>query len=182
MAKRKLKIEDDDYLVTSRQTGELVNTFGTGDYIVHKEQSEYAKKHIINFNKGEGFVKLYDNALDVLRERLTPTEYVLAISLAKFVSYQDCILRLDKKVLTMQDIAEALNMEYPTIRRLIPQLVSKGVLGIFKVGSIEDPKHMIRVIMSNPYVYVRGQDVCKTTISLFEDTGWDKLIKVESKK
>lgn len=175
-AKKEINIEKEDFLVVDQQSGEVVNTFGAGDLIIHKEQSEYTRKYAVSFNKGESFVKLYDKTLSILRKKLTPTEFMLAISLAEYVSYKDCIFRNDGKILDMQDISKLLDIDYSSVRRLIPSLTKKGVIGVCKVGCIENPKLLTKAIICNPFIYSRGQDIDKTAIGLFENSGWREII------
>jgi len=176
---KEIEIKDGDYPIINDATGEVIDVFKKGDKITRGQQSEYAEKYEINFNKGAHFVKLYDDAVDVLRKHLTPTEFMLAIALEKYVSYKDCVLRSNGKVMTMQDIASGLDMDYGTVRRLISSLTKKGVVGIHKTGCIEKPSIMIKVITCNPYIYVRGNDVDKMAITLFEKSGWKKLLNGE---
>jgi len=173
---KEIEIKDGDYVIVNPNTGEFIDTYGEGDRIVHKEQDEYAQKYIINFNKGEPFVKLYDKAVDILRRKLSATEFMLAISLEKFVSYKDSILRHNGKIMNMQDIATELDLDYGTVRRQVSSLTKKGVLGIHKTGCVDNPKIMVKAITCNPYIYLRGNDINKMSVALFEKSGWDKLL------
>lgn len=177
-----INIEENDWAVVNPETGEIVNKLSEGDKIVRKEQSEYQQQYVINFNKGKSFVKLYDETLEILSERLTPTEFLLVVRLAKHVSYKDSILRYNGKIMTMQDISDTLKIDYGTIRRLIPSLVRKGILGIHKTGCAENPKLLIKAITCNPYIYVRGNDISKMAIGLFEKSGWDKILSANKRE
>lgn len=176
---KEIEIKDGDYPIINDATGEVIDVFKKGDKITRGQQSEYTEKYLTNFNKGESFVKLYDKTMSILRKNLTPTEFMLALSLAEYVSYKDCILRHNGKAMTMQDIADILDMEYSSVRRLVPSLTKKGVLGVHKTGCVENPKIMIKVITCNPFIYVRGNDIDRTAVGFFEKSGWNKLINDE---
>lgn len=170
---KEIQINENEWAVID-QNGEIVNKIREGDKIVRKEQTEYQQQYITNFNKGESFVKLYDKTISILRKKLTPTEFLLAFSLVEYVSYKDSILRCNGKIMDMQDISDKLEMDYSTVRRLVPSLVRKGILGIHKTGCAENPKLLIKAITCNPYVYIRGNDINRMAVALFEKSGWDK--------
>lgn len=82
--------------------------------IILEEKVEYDNENNIieDFNKGEKFVKLFDCVIPELRKRLTPSEFVFAISLSNFVSYNDCVLRKschgNSVIIDAKDIADLL--------------------------------------------------------------------------
>jgi len=181
---KEVKIEEDDWIVLDPKTGNIIGTYGADDKIVHNEdkKNEYIKNHIVDFNKGVGFVKLYNGVAGVLREELTPTEFIVAISLVDYISYDNCIIRFHKNILTMNDLANELNMKYQTIRRVIPSLVRKGVIGSFRTGNINDCKTISKCYLVNPYIYFRGMDLSKSVYDLFIHTGWkERLEHIEEK-
>lgn len=158
------------------ETGEFLDDIYEKDKIVHyKEESPEDK--IYNFNKGESFVKLY-LGVNELRKHLTPGEFTVALSLADFVCYDDCILRKgghhNGKILTIKELADEMDVNYDALRKTITTLNKKGVIGIHKTGCKDKPNVLVKAITVNPYIYSRGNNVNKTILSLFEHTNWNK--------
>ena len=160
--------------VVDVETGECVEDIYEKDKVMHyKEKSPDDK--IYNFNKGENFVKLY-LGVNELRKHLTTNEFTIAISLADFVCYDDCILRKgghhNGKILTIKELAEEMEIQYDAFRKTITSLVKKGVIGIHKTGCKDNPKIMVKAVTVNPYIYSRGNNVNKTILGLFEHANW----------
>ena len=86
-----------DAEIIDKETGEiLTSSIGDKSRVIVETKVEKEPDEVVyssNFNQGESFVKLYDEVVPALREHLTPSEFVFAISLSQFVSYNDCILR-----------------------------------------------------------------------------------------
>ena len=167
--------------VVDRESGEILTEILPGDKIKRKEQEEkakeYLKEHIMNFNKGASFVKLYDDVLEKLGEELTDPEFKVAVRLAKHVSYEDCILRYNGtkkgKILEREDLCDILNMNYKTCSRIINSLIKKGVLGEHRTGSIEGDRKITKTFTCNPFIYTRGKNIEKGVVDYFyEKSGW----------
>jgi hypothetical protein len=166
--------------VVNKRSGKTTDYIKEGDKIKHKEtnkkKEEYLRDHEIDFNDGVPFVKLY-KGMNNLRKYLTTGEFTIAVSLADYVSYEDCVIRRgghhNGKILTIKELAEEMEIEYDSLRRTITSLVKKGVLGIHKTGCKDNPKILIKAITVNPYIYNRGKDVSKTALSLFSHTKWN---------
>lgn len=145
------------------------------------EKKKYLDSHIMKFKDGDIFVKFYLEAIPVLRKHLTPSEFVFAVSIAEFVSWQDCVLRKgthgNNHIIDMKELSELLDMDYGVVRRLVSALKKKGVIGKHETGTIlEDSDSKAKVVYTvNPYIYFRGVDVNKTVASFYENTGWDNL-------
>jgi hypothetical protein len=167
------------------ETGEILTDIYEGDKIKHKEddekKKEFLKKYDPEFNKGESFVKLYDKTLAVLRRHLKPAEFVFAISLAEYVSYEDGILRKgghgNGKFLTMEDLAQEMNVDYNVVRRIMPVLTKRGIVCKYEVGCVENPKLKVKGYVCNPWIYMRGTAMNRTIIGLFEKSGWKQLLE-----
>lgn len=121
-----------DAEIVDKETGEiLTSSIGDKSRVIVETKVEDPDEVLYssNFNQGESFVKLYDEVVPALREHLTPSEFVFAISLSQFVSYNDCILREtnhgNSKIIDAKEISELLNMDYSTTRRLISSLIKK---------------------------------------------------------
>lgn len=147
-----------------------------------KAKKEYEETHIMNFNKDKKFVKLYTDGLPILKEHLTPTEFMFTILLAEFVTWEDCILRAtsngNSHVINAKEIAELLNMDYGVVRRLISALKRKGVIGKHETGSIL-PNADIKannVYTANPYIFFKGINVNSTVATFYQNSGWQQLL------
>lgn len=149
------------------------------DIVNHKKENEKFDK---NFNKGVGFVKIYDDMIDALADKLTLAEFRFAIRLTHHMSYDDGILRTkghkQGKVLTIKDMSELLNINYANCCKLINALIDKGVIGKHITGNIDNPGTELPCFTCNPYIFMRGKKMDRSIISLFAKSGWDTL-KVE---
>ena len=156
-----------------------IDTLQVGDKITHmrdivnrqKENEKYDK----NFNKGVGFVKIYDDMIDALAENLTLAEFRFAIRLTHHMSYDDGILRTkghkQGKVLTIKDIGEL----FANCCKLVNALINKGVLGKHVTGNVDNPGTEIPCFTCNPYIFMRGKKMERSIISLFAGSGWDTI-------
>lgn len=179
--------EEDEIVayVVSADTLEITDSFRYGDS--YKKKTKEDKKKILEFlvqedectefNKGENFVKLYDDILEELNKHLSLAEFNFTIRLAKHVSFRDCILRTNGnpngKILDAKDIAALLEMDDSNVRRLISSLVKKGVLGRHTTGCKDDPSKQFKTITCNPFIFTRGNKINNTAISLFMDSRWN---------
>lgn len=163
------------YHVVDFETGEIIDDIGPGDKIVHKKEKK--DDIIYDFNNDKSFVKLY-LGVNELRKYLTQGEFTVAISLADFVCYNDCILRegghRNGKILTIQELADEMEMNYDALRKHISSLVKKGVIGIHKTGCKDAPNKMVKAITVNPYIYTKGNNVNSTILSLFSESQWNR--------
>ena len=179
--------EEDEIVavVVDVATQTITDTFRYGDS--YKKKSKEDKKKIleflaqedecIEFNKGENFVKLYDDILEELNKHLSLAEFNFTIRLAKHVSFKDCILRTNGnplgKILDAKDIAVLLEMDDSNVRRLISSLVKKGVLGRHTTGCKDDPSKQFKTITCNPFIFTRGNKINNTAFSLFANSRWN---------
>jgi hypothetical protein len=165
-------------LIISEETGELIETIQTGDSIkiTRQEQKDYARKHDIQFNSKEDFIKFFIKNTDKMADNLNFAELGLLLSLTKFICYEDCILRTGGRhngnVLTVKELAVLLKQNEKSLYRQITNLKSKGVLCICGIGSIYEHEHNKKVIIINPYIFCRGNIVNNTIKALFENSGW----------
>ena len=148
-------------LMIDYKTGEIKDNMYPGDQITiqREEQLKYAREHIINFNKGKSFVKIYDESIGLLERYLTPPEFKFALCLATHVSYADCIIRRTRDprsmILSMKDIAEIHGYKYDYVRKIMSQLKKKGVIGRHETGTIltKNAQNIDIVYTVNPYIY-----------------------------
>ncbi|MBQ0090623.1 MAG: hypothetical protein KBT27_14960 [Prevotellaceae bacterium] len=169
--------------VIDADTGVIIDELEAGDKIKHKRDEQKRQDHLDkyqeNFNEGVRFVKLFDEVLDTLSERLSVSEFRFAVRLAKHVSYDDCILRTNGhgngKFLDITDISNLLGENYKTTSRIMNGLIKKGVIGKHVTGCLEDPNVLVQCYTCNPYIYMRGTKVEKTILALFEKSGWKDI-------
>lgn len=166
--------------VISVETGEVMDDIYDGDKIVHpKEKIENGI--IYNFNADKPFVKLYLGVFK-LRKYLTPGEFSIAVSLADFICYEDCILRKgghkNGKVMTMKDVAKEMELNYDYIKKTFSVLRKKGIISLFDMGNINNSKNVKinkieKGIAVNPYIYTKGTNINSTILGMFTDSGWN---------
>ena len=182
----KKKINGYNVMHVDKDTGEILcETTGCTEIIDNskteseKKRLEYIESHVMSFNKGEKFVKLYDETIKILRKNLTPSEFMVAISLAEYTSYEDCIIKQgghgNGHDMNMNDLAEELGIEYTRISKIIKSLIQKGVIGRFETGNTYDNK-LRKVYIANPYIYFRGNNVNKSVANYFSNSGWKELL------
>lgn len=163
-------------------SGEILAEFYEGDIVSirRKEQQEYANNHYIGFSKGESFVKLIVNNVIPLFRELSKPEYAVAMALTSFISYDDCIIRFNNKVLDVKDIHRLLNgtqenKGYENTRRIINNLIKKEVL-IYDYTFNNNNKR-IKCLIANPYIFFKGSDILKRSADLFKDSKWYKQLQ-----
>jgi hypothetical protein len=166
--------ENDPYLIMSNETGEIVGSIGYGDSIRRKEQDEHFKEYDDNFNEGEKFVKIFDKTLSQLIKKLTNGEIAFVIKLLPYISFKDGILRDEnKKILTINNLAEKMELTHEGVRKVLMSLIAKGVLGEHRTGCIDNPKIINKCITVNPFIFMKGKQMNRTIIGLFEKTEWN---------
>lgn len=174
-------------VVVDNMTGEIVDEFHEDeDYKKYNvkdalKKDFYLKTHVMGFNKGKTFVKLFDDVIPILNKYLTPPEFKLAICLSSHVSHEDCILRkanrADSSPLDIHDICEIYGYKYDYCRKLFRKLISKGIIGKHITGSIifEYDGDVKEVYTVNPYVYFRGINANATVVGFYKDSGWKDI-------
>lgn len=176
-------IEEKEILATLVDAdGVVIDYIYAGDKVVHKDEEKPTDKYYFDFNRDKKFVKLYSGMSSLKRNlKLNDAQFAVMIELSDYVSYEDCILREgghgNGKILTIGDLADKLEMKYDTLQKIMSVLVRKGILGIHKTGSIDNPNILTKAITVNPYVYTRGTKVNKTILGLFEKTGLQDILK-----
>lgn len=165
------------------ETGEIIcetedRTIISDGQLTSSEKAfkEHIEKYQDDFNEDQPFVKCFTNISLQLVKQLSPIECKILIALTSFVCYEDCMIRQDgrinRDILSVQDLAKILNMKYDTLQRIIRSLNIKGVLAILKVGAGDGSKKTKKALIVNPYIYVRGTSVKRTTLSMFDSTIW----------
>lgn len=171
---RKMKFEENDDCYIVDKYGEILGTLGYGDKVIREEQMKHYEEFDDSFNKGENFVKIFNKTLNKLATKLTNGEIAFVIKLLPFISYNDGILRDEnKKIVDLNDLSEYMGLTHEGVRKVIVSLISKGVLGEHKTGSIDNPKILNKCITVNPFIFMKGKQMNRTIIGLFENTEWN---------
>lgn len=186
MVKKVIGVDVD---IVSHETGEVIHTTGEDEVIristttEQKKTLKEKKKHYAkDFRKDEPYVKLYIGNLVKLKKYLTTAEFALAISLADFVSWEDCVLRYTDRasshVVTQKELAMMLDMDYANLRRLMTSLIKKGIIGKHQSGQIfhdkENDKSTVYTV--NPYVYFKGKDINKTVLAFYNERNLQNVL------
>ena len=174
-----MEMEVTHYIV-SKETGEIIDQLKVGDKVIKKEnqekQKEYFDTYETEFNKDKRFVKMFEGMNEV-RKILTGSEALILLGMLDFVSYDDGIIRKgghgNGKILTVEELADEMDVNYSTIRKTISSLTKKGIIGIHKTGCRDNPNLLIKSIIVNPYIFMRGTKMNKTILGLFEDANWN---------
>lgn len=171
-------------VLVNPDTGEIYDTYYAGDRIsiTRSEQMQYANTHIMKFNSGKSFVKIYDEVVPMLEHYLTLPEFKFAICLIPHVSYEDCIIRKTQdrgsKILSMKEIAEIHALKYDYVRKIMASLKNKGIIGKHETGSIlsnyAGENNVVYTV--NPYIYFRGSDIILPIHSFYENSGWKEML------
>ena len=145
-----------------------------------KKHKEYVDTHVLNFNKGDGFVKMFTEMAYALSLKLPAKEYQVAIGLSKFVSYEDNILKIGtgkrKHNMDLHEIADAMQTDYSRMTRIMNSLIKHGVFGIMQVGNCKT-KNIEKYYIANPYVYINGKNPETELCKYFDNSGWKEFVE-----
>jgi len=157
------------------ETGEIVETIGENDTfrILRGNQRKFIETKVKNFNRKEAFVKVFINVLLKIMDELSNAEFVIAMKLVKFISYESCALELPQGGLylpaTLKGMSAELDVGYDVFRKVISVLMKKDIIRKTKrlYGKKEYPCYVV-----NPYVFCYGQNINKADAVLFKDSKW----------
>lgn len=130
------------------------------------------------FQKEEHFVKFFYRVLPRLLDELSNQEVKVFLALMPYVSYEDCVLRRtgrgNSEILTMKSISEVTGIDYSRIRKILPVLERKGVIGHHVTGSILEGHdgEKTKVYTVNPFIYFKGNCVNKMVYEFYQKSGW----------
>ena len=70
------------------------------------------------------------------------------------------------------------------VRRIVSSLKKKGVIGKHETGSILDDtdSRISKVYIVNPYIYFRGQNINKSVLSFYNNSGWKEILDKDIEK
>lgn len=168
-------VEDEWYLI-DKSTGEIIDTVGEGDSvsIKRKEQIEFTSKYDTKFKKECAFVKSIIENVQLLYDKVTPSEYALAMKLMTYVGYDNNILMKGKKIMSTNDIAEECNLNYHNARKMIRALIDVGVLVEDRAFNINFGENKpVKCFIFNPFIAYKGTKISNTVINIFKDKGWN---------
>lgn len=158
--------------LVDRDTGELLN----GDTHEAWTQETNDIREPRTFRERDGFMKVFNSVLHELGRRLTPSELSFLILILEYVSYTDCVIRYGArgKVMGLQEMAEATEMDYTRVTRIVGQLERKGVMGHHVTGSIlrgyEGKARKVYTL--NPHIFCKGKYVNGAVVEFYAKSGW----------
>lgn len=155
--------------------GVVLDSIYEGDKIVRPKQDEYKNKYAINFKKGDTFVKVFTNPITELFKELPTKEFAVAMAIMPFISYKDGILRYNGKIANGKTISDALGENYDTFKRIITSLIKKNVLNKIERPSDTYQNKTKKCLVVNPFIFLRGQDIEKDIVELFEGSKWANI-------
>lgn len=159
--------------VIDLETGEIINTIRQGDRVYRKESKDAIEGKVIDFNKGESFVKAYDDGMKKVRGKLSNAQYSFLWCILPQMEYNTNILRNDDgTILERKDFTKITGMKYNANRKLLLSLVETGIIGMWQVGSLDKKGIMFNCFVVNPYVFHKGTMIYEGLLELFAKTGW----------
>lgn len=174
------KYDSGRYILIDKKTGETVdmqNNFvelEKGDSYRTGAQNDYCKTHAMNFKKGFGFVKMYQDAVRKLTTRFDKNEKIIS-TVTKLIPYvhYDHTLRCGNKFATISSLAKCLNEDRGNFNRLFHVLMDEGIIAGIPVGKIYgNPDDKKIIYIANPYIYYMGTDPLQLVVDIFKDSNW----------
>lgn len=162
-----------EFYVIAKETGEIINTIKEGDSVHRKESKEAIEGKMVNFNKGESFIKVYEEGMKKVRGKLANAQYSFLWCILPQMEFNSNILRNDDgTIMSIKDFSEVTGMKYHANRKLLLSLVERGILGVFLTGSRDKRGEVFECYVVNPYIFHKGTLVDNGLLELFEKTGW----------
>ena len=140
------------------------------------------------FNNENTFIRDFRGNGKLFRLLLKPQEIELLTFLSDYISYNDCILRLNGNrkggILTVEDLANEYGMNYDAFRKIMTALRKKQVIDFHDKNTVETTKGIIdkRCITFNPYIKCRGKKVDNYIIEHYSSTLWAEIKRQKMKK
>lgn len=140
------------------------------------------------FNNENTFIRDFRGNGKLFRLLLKPQEIALLTFLSDYISYNDCILRLNGNrkggILTVEDLANEYGMNYDDFRKIMTALRKKQVIDFHDKNTVETTKGVIdkRCITFNPYIKCRGKKVDNYIIEHYSSTLWAEIKRQKMKK
>jgi len=161
--------------VVDLETGSVLKYIQEGDRIVRGRSMEAIEGKTLNFNKGESFVKSYDDGMRTIRKILTNAQFSFICHLLPQIEYNTNILRNDDgTIMETKDMELITGMQYNANRKLLLSLVDLGIMGIWQTGSKDKKDLKFECFVVNPYIFHKGTMIPDGLLELFSKTGWGK--------
>lgn len=151
----------------------------------YKDDTEEPKDSY--FNNENTFIRDFRGNGKLFRLLLKPQEIALLTFLSDFISYNDCILRVNGNrkgnILTVENLADEYGMNYEAFRKIMTALRKKQVIDFHDKNTVETTKGIIdkRCITFNPYIKCRGKKVDDYIIEHYSSTLWAEVKRQKTK-
>ena len=140
------------------------------------------------FNTENTFIRDFRGNGKLFRMLLKPQEIALLTFLSDYISYNDCILRVNGNrkgnILTVEDLAVEYGMNYDAFRKIMTALRKKQVIDFHNRNTVETTNGIIgkRCITFNPFIKCRGRKVDDYIIEHYSSTLWAEVERQKTKK
>ena len=137
---------------------------------------------IKDFKKKEPGVRLYSHYVPLLEKHLLASEFKFILSLLSYITAGDCIIRKtyhhNSKPLTEKEISEICGMTYDYTKKLMSQLIKKGIAAKIDMKIIypEYSGKYKKVYTVNPFIFSRGGNQLSTILSYYNEIDWEKRL------
>lgn len=164
--------------VVDKNTGEIKDSIMVGDKvnITRRKKMEYLENTIeIPFKK---FVKLNTDEISILAYELNKYDFAFLIAISKYVGYCDnCVKNRRGNPMSIDEIAEILNMPRSTVYKSINRLMEENILCKAKTSEFQ--------LYVCPYILCKGNRANKVLQTMFRNykirslggVKWKKLLK-----
>ena len=170
-----LSKESGEFPIQTDEDGELLErVIHVIDY--YKDDSENAKDSY--FKNENTFIRDFRGNGKLFRMLLTSQEVALLTFLSDYISYNDCILRVNGNrkahILSVKELADEYSMNYEAFRKLMGALRKKQIIDYHDKNTLDTTKGIItkRCITFNPYIKCRGTKVDDCIIKHYSSTLW----------
>lgn len=185
---RKFTFNGIEWDILSKESGELpIQTNEKGELLervicvtdYYKDDTEDAKDSY--FKNENTFIRDFRDNGKLFRMLLKPQEIALLTFLSDYISYNDCILRVNGNrkahILSVEELASEYGMNYEAFRKLMGSLRKKQVIDYHDKNTLDTTKDIInqRCITFNPYIKCRGTKVDDCIIKHYSSTLWAEI-------
>lgn len=181
--------------ILSKESGELpIQTDENGELlerIIHvtdyyKDNNGEPKDSY--FNNDNTFIRDFRGNGKLFRLLLKPQEIALLTFLSDYISYNDCILRVNGNrkahILSVEELANEYGMGYDAFRKIMTALRKKQIIDFHDKNTVETTNGIIneRCITFNPYIKCRGRKVDEYIIKHYSSTLWAEVVRQKTWK
>ena len=94
-------------------------------------------------------------------------------SIVPFISYSDGVLRCDGKPISVRQLAIILEENYSTYNKAINSLIKHNIIAKSKIQLNPNNKKLTSCLVANPNIFMKGKDMSKWSIELFNTNTGD---------